>query len=134
MTTDTKPFALILHNDGSFVLADWTPSTEPHELLGREGIHRMGRMGAKRIDDTLTVWSDDHAIWEDIQVNRSAQRLLNTRHIMCGPVVLTGAIAHTCAAFADGLTQGQVLQLIERHLTTKRVLMRSLHIPAQRTR
>ncbi|MET9888531.1 hypothetical protein ABZZ20_36565 [Streptomyces sp. NPDC006430] len=134
MTTDTKPFALIVHNDGSFVLADWTPSTEPHELLGREGIHQTARMGSKRIDDTLTVWSDDNALWENVQVNRSAQRLLSTPHPICGPVVLTGAIPHTCAAFADGLTQDQALQLIERHLTTKRVLMRSLHMPAQRTR
>ncbi|MFE5542126.1 hypothetical protein [Streptomyces sp. NPDC056492] len=134
MTTDAKPFALIVHNDGSFVLADWTPSSEPHELLSREGIHQMARMGSQRIDDSLTVWSDDSALWGDVQVNRSAQRLLNTPHTLCGPIVLTGAIPHTCAAFADGLTQDQALQLIERHLTGKRVLMRSLHIPAQRTR
>ncbi|MFF0220066.1 hypothetical protein [Streptomyces vinaceus] len=134
MTTDTKPFALIVHNDGSFVLADWTPSTEPHELLRREGMHQTPRMASQRIDDTLTAWSDDNALWEDGQVNRSAQRLLSIPHTICGPVVLTGAIPHTCAGIADGLTQDQALRLIERHLTGKRVLMRSLHIPAQRIR
>ncbi|MCX4633398.1 hypothetical protein [Streptomyces sp. NBC_01443] len=133
MATDAKPFALIMHNDGSFVLADWTPTTEPHELLRREGIQQKARMGSKRIDDTLTVWSDDNALWENAQVNRSAQRLLSIPHTICGPVVLTGAIPHTCASIADGLTQDQALRLIERHLTGKRVLMRSLRIPAQHT-
>ncbi|MFD9413069.1 hypothetical protein ACFWBN_39650 [Streptomyces sp. NPDC059989] len=133
--TDAKPFALIVQNDGGFILADWTCATEPHELLLREGVHAMGRlMHPHRVDSNLTVWADGEALWKGGPANPSAARLLDTAHVFCGPVLLTGAIAYSTARNAEGLTQDEALQLIERHLTGKRALLRSLHIPAQRTR
>lgn len=133
VTTDANPYALILQNDGGFILADWTPTTTPHELLIREGIHKPGRMSPQRVDPTLTVWSDSDAPWKEVPANHTAQRLLNIPYAFCGPVVLTGALPYSYAIEAEGLSQDQALQLIERHLSGKRVPTRSLHIPAQRT-
>ncbi|MFD9729804.1 hypothetical protein [Streptomyces sp. NPDC059072] len=134
MTTDARPFALILQNDGGFVLADWTLTTTSHALLVREGLHKPGWMRPHRVDPMLTVWSDSDAPWRDVPANHSAHRLLDIPYVFCGPVVLTGPIPDGYAVEADGLTQDQALRLIERHLSGKRVLMRSLHAPAQRTR
>ncbi|MFI8266713.1 hypothetical protein [Streptomyces sp. NPDC085665] len=125
---------MILQNDGGFILADWSPTTTSRGLLIREGIHKPGRMSPQRVDPTLTVWSNPDAPWKDVPANHAAQRLLNIPWVFCGPVVLTGAIPYSCAIEAEGLSQDQALQLIERHLSGKRVLMRGLHIPAQRTR
>lgn len=134
-TTEARPFALIMQTDGGFVLADWTLTTAPHELVG-EWIREGARMRPHKVDHTLTAWSDDEALWQDRPANPAAWSLLRpleVRHPFCGPVVLTGAVVYSTGRHADGLTQDQVLQLIERYLSGKRVLTRSLHIPAQRT-
>ncbi|MFF3214114.1 hypothetical protein ACFYYB_25990 [Streptomyces sp. NPDC002886] len=133
-TSDSMPFALIVQTAGQFVLTDWTPTTEPHELLRSEGIHATGYMRPRQVHHALTVWADDDALWRDVPVNHTAERVLAIPHTLCGPVVLTGAIPDSAAINADGLTHGQALHLIERLLIGKRVLTNSLHIPEQRTR
>lgn len=127
------PFALIVQTSGEFVLADWTPTTEAHALLESEGIEQRGYLHPRKVDDTLTVWSDGNALWGHTPVNHTAERLFDIPFTFCGPVVLTGT-PDLC--YANGLTHHQALDLIERILTGKRVLTDRLHlhIPAQRTR
>ncbi|CAM5272214.1 hypothetical protein SAVIM338S_00007 [Streptomyces avidinii] len=132
LTTDSMPFALVVQTGGEFVLTDWTPTTEAHELLQSEGIEQTGHLHPQKIDDTLTLWSNGNALWTHTPVNHTAERLFDISVTFCGPVVLTGA-PDLC--YANGLTQDQALELIERILSGKRVLTTRLHlhIPAQRT-
>lgn len=134
-----RPFALIVQNDGGIELADWTPTTTPAELVQSDSA--CGWMYPSEIDPTLTAWADADAPWNGVPANHGALRLLRLLNApslalmyVNGPVLLTGAVSDSPRRYADGLTQDQALHLIERYLTGKRVLMTSLHIPAQRTR
>lgn len=135
-STDAKPYALIMQTDGGFVLADWTPTTTPADTMARELEHRATLTRPVVVHPAVTMWVDDDAELRGLPVNGPAGRILRLlrapEFMYCGPVLYTGALTNLVDG-PEGLTEDQALQLIEQYLTGKRVLTRSLHIPAQRT-
>ncbi|MER7468924.1 hypothetical protein [Streptomyces sp. NPDC097981] len=131
-TTDAKSYALIVQTDGGCVLADWTPTTKPADPIDRESDYSASFMRPLPVHPTVTVWVDDDAAWRGLPINDPARRLLRRllapQFLYCGPVLLTGAMTYSRGCYAEGLTEGQALDLIELYLT------RVATIPVQRTR
>ncbi|MFD9545443.1 DUF3846 domain-containing protein [Streptomyces sp. NPDC060022] len=114
----TTPHALLLRTDGTFEVLDWPTGSHAHlkTLYNAIGCHCVD---AVDITPDLTMWLDDEGICVDSPVNVPATRLYAAHQTLhqhyYGHAVITGGTDRDGDTL--GLTQEQVIALIETHLT-----------------
>ncbi|MFJ6722494.1 DUF3846 domain-containing protein [Streptomyces sp. NPDC091259] len=124
-THAAAPYAVTIRPDGWFELADWSPTAMAADVLNC----RLARPVV--VSSQLTMWVDEDAVSHGLPFNGRAAKVLRVLNAEAlpyfGPVLFTGPTEPHAVYGAHGLTEGQALRLIERHLT------RLGKIPQQRT-
>ncbi|MFJ9703564.1 DUF3846 domain-containing protein [Streptomyces fradiae] len=127
MPKTATPYALLLRTDGTFEVLDWPASGHLKFLYQAIDCQNVA---AVDLTAKVTMWLDDEGIIVGAPVNPAATRLygmyrpLHQRYY--GAAVLTGGPDRH--GDTRGLSEDQLCELIERHLTTA-----AAAIPAQRT-